>query len=820
MSGALAPEAETIIRQTDQINRLMGQSASRIDQVQRSLDQAWASQQRFQQAQTTINAALERGRISQDRANTLLQLARERYQQAGTAAQQFAASNDNAARGGRNFGQVIGQAGFQVQDFFVQVQGGTNALTAFSQQGSQLLGIFGPAGAIAGAALAIGALVAGLLTAGSATDRFRQTMEEVSQTYERNSAHANRWREGLEQERNRVLDLTGAYENMNQAQREFERRRLLADEVRLRTAGRTLERDTDRELQDVRRTLERQIQAAREQTFRNRQFDPTAAAVAVPPDLALASQALTALSEPGTRTVDQIRELSRQLADAAQNAGPFAELLRDTSGALDALVPRWAEYSQAVERNRRDLAANEEAARRNGQATAEMGGAHSVAQAQIDGVTQALARQVALYNQATSAANSENRLALQRAQQRAAAIAQGPEAAALFDAEQRRRDAANQYYDEQTRRDRERLSQARATEDQIRTFLGETEAERRRVAEERAALESRNDLELERRRQAASAARSGAAAGRRETRLDDQAKRQRDQLLASLGEEQAATVRLEQAMTRLEAARRRDIISAAEEAELRADVIARHNEEINRLRDKTALDTEQTKRVAELTSELGNIMGDVFQDLVRDGKSFEDTLKNLERQLLRLGDKYLLQPLLDQLAQLALAQVGIGGGSNGGGGGLGGVLSALAGVSGGAGGIAEVGGSLAGGAAGQGLAKGAEAIIGAVLHDGGVAGVDGGRRAVPAEVFLDAPRYHSGGFAGRMPFASDEVPAILRRGEVVLNDRQQEAVAGRMAGMTVINNITTPSVGDFRSSGAQISADMARVTSRAAARNR
>ena len=47
------------------------------------------------------------------------------------------------------------QLGYQVGDFAVQVQGGTNAFVAFGQQGSQLLGILGPLGAVAGALLAI-----------------------------------------------------------------------------------------------------------------------------------------------------------------------------------------------------------------------------------------------------------------------------------------------------------------------------------------------------------------------------------------------------------------------------------------------------------------------------------------------------------------------------------------------------------------------------------------------------------------------------------------------------------------------------------------
>ncbi len=66
------------------------------------------------------------------------------------------------------FGVVMQQSGYQLQDFAVQVAAGQNALVAFSQQGSQLLGILGPAGAIAGAALAVGTLMIQLDNAGKA----------------------------------------------------------------------------------------------------------------------------------------------------------------------------------------------------------------------------------------------------------------------------------------------------------------------------------------------------------------------------------------------------------------------------------------------------------------------------------------------------------------------------------------------------------------------------------------------------------------------------------------------------------------------------
>ena len=55
------------------------------------------------------------------------------------------------------------QAGYQVQDFIVQVQGGQSALVAFAQQGSQLAGAFGPGGAIVGAFIALSSVIAGVL---------------------------------------------------------------------------------------------------------------------------------------------------------------------------------------------------------------------------------------------------------------------------------------------------------------------------------------------------------------------------------------------------------------------------------------------------------------------------------------------------------------------------------------------------------------------------------------------------------------------------------------------------------------------------------
>ena len=71
-----------------------------------------------------------------------------------------------SGKGMRKFEMIAQQAGYQFGDLAVQIQSGTNAAVALGQQGSQLLGFFGPYGALAGAALAIStAFIAPLIKA-------------------------------------------------------------------------------------------------------------------------------------------------------------------------------------------------------------------------------------------------------------------------------------------------------------------------------------------------------------------------------------------------------------------------------------------------------------------------------------------------------------------------------------------------------------------------------------------------------------------------------------------------------------------------------
>ena len=75
---------------------------------------------------------------------------------AAAAAKQLADRQRMAGKSTNKFGMYTQQVGYQVGDFFVQVQSGTDALVAFGQQGTQLAGLLpGLAGAVLGIGLAI-----------------------------------------------------------------------------------------------------------------------------------------------------------------------------------------------------------------------------------------------------------------------------------------------------------------------------------------------------------------------------------------------------------------------------------------------------------------------------------------------------------------------------------------------------------------------------------------------------------------------------------------------------------------------------------------
>ncbi|MDF1621796.1 phage tail tape measure C-terminal domain-containing protein [Pseudothioclava nitratireducens] len=82
----------------------------------------------------------------------------------------------------------------------------------------------------------------------------------------------------------------------------------------------------------------------------------------------------------------------------------------------------------------------------------------------------------------------------------------------------------------------------------------------------------------------------------------------------------------------------------------------------------------------------------------------------------------------------------------------------------------------------SGVFGGGSAIAAAVSHAGGIVGLSGHTRAVPAAVFAGASRMHGGGWAGLRP---DEVPTILQRGERVLSRAEVARGGGRLPPVAV-----------------------------------
>lgn len=142
-----------ISRALDGANVSVRSQVGAFNQLRASLDPAFAAAQRYGQIQRQINGYLDAGVISQRRAAETLDLARARYLGLTPAAE--------AARVGMSrLTPAITNASFQVQDFAVQVAGGTAATTALAQQLPQLLGAFGFSGKIALFGAVLGTLVA------------------------------------------------------------------------------------------------------------------------------------------------------------------------------------------------------------------------------------------------------------------------------------------------------------------------------------------------------------------------------------------------------------------------------------------------------------------------------------------------------------------------------------------------------------------------------------------------------------------------------------------------------------------------------------
>jgi len=174
-------EATEANRRFDAEQRKAAQAAKLAEQATQKYNQeterlklqyntTYRAAQSFKTQLRELGEAHSRGAISADRHEQQVRELKNEYRaflkNGGGPMNQFGQIASKNTRVMKRFGAVgVQQLGYQIQDFAVQVQSGTSVLVALGQQGSQLLGIFGPAGAIAGMILAIGTGLAGAFMA-------------------------------------------------------------------------------------------------------------------------------------------------------------------------------------------------------------------------------------------------------------------------------------------------------------------------------------------------------------------------------------------------------------------------------------------------------------------------------------------------------------------------------------------------------------------------------------------------------------------------------------------------------------------------------
>ena len=160
------------VKEEGQALKDLGQSAQELLREKARLTAAYnpllAAEQQYLAMKNQINRASELGVLGAKQEAAALRNLEKEYQAlskgvylAGSRFNQFGEQVGISGKSANRFGMYAQQAGYQVGDFAVQLQSGTNAGVAFSQQAAQLAGLIpGLAGAVTTfAAIGLGLLI-------------------------------------------------------------------------------------------------------------------------------------------------------------------------------------------------------------------------------------------------------------------------------------------------------------------------------------------------------------------------------------------------------------------------------------------------------------------------------------------------------------------------------------------------------------------------------------------------------------------------------------------------------------------------------------
>ena len=234
-----------------------------IERLRTKYDGIYASSQLYEKSLNEINQAHLVGAISEQRRAAAVESLNQEYQNfqngIALAGNRFAKHVNQTSTGMNKFGLIAQQTGYQVSDFIVQVQSGTNPLVAFSQQATQLSGLLyelpprfmAAKIGIMGFSVGMSAIVAGITIgipllamlamnffssgekadkAAKGVDRYKQALDGLKSATEAVQTDINKVTFGIED-----TEIANARQAMRDAQAELQK--LQADAMRTTARG-------------------------------------------------------------------------------------------------------------------------------------------------------------------------------------------------------------------------------------------------------------------------------------------------------------------------------------------------------------------------------------------------------------------------------------------------------------------------------------------------------------------------------------------------------------------------------------------------------
>jgi hypothetical protein len=125
--------AQEAARAAEELARAQAQAAARTRELRLRFQEGYAAFDRARKQMRDLREAMRQGVITTDQYKEAVRRLREEQQRAGAAA-------GGLGRNVNRTGVITQQAGYQIGDFIVQVQSGTNAFVAFGQQATQVAG--------------------------------------------------------------------------------------------------------------------------------------------------------------------------------------------------------------------------------------------------------------------------------------------------------------------------------------------------------------------------------------------------------------------------------------------------------------------------------------------------------------------------------------------------------------------------------------------------------------------------------------------------------------------------------------------------------